>query len=69
MGESWHNNITPSQLRRHGLYPGQIDLGWDLILLREKLGLAGTSSSRTLPRGGNTRTTSALSSPTGQEQM
>ena len=41
MGESWHNNhhAFPSSAR-HGLYPGQIDLGWHFIELLERLGLA-----------------------------
>lgn len=41
MGESWHANhhAFPSSAR-HGLYPGQIDLGWYFVLLLERLGLA-----------------------------
>lgn len=41
MGESWHGNhhAFPSSAR-HGLYPGQIDLGWHFIQLLEFLGLA-----------------------------
>ena len=41
MGESWHSNhhAFPSSAR-HGLYPGQIDLGWNFIRLLEWLGLA-----------------------------
>lgn len=41
MGESWHANhhAFPSSAR-HGLYPGQIDLGWYFILALERLGLA-----------------------------
>jgi stearoyl-CoA desaturase (delta-9 desaturase) len=41
MGESWHSNhhAFPSSAR-HGLYPGQVDLGWWFILLLERLGLA-----------------------------
>jgi fatty-acid desaturase len=41
MGESWHSNhhAFPSSAR-HGLYPGQIDLGYRFILLLEWLGLA-----------------------------
>ena len=41
MGESWHSNhhAFPSSAR-HGLYPGQIDLGWHFVQLLEKLGLA-----------------------------
>lgn len=41
MGESWHCNhhAFPSSAR-HGLYPGQIDLGFTFIRLLERLGLA-----------------------------
>tara|TARA_R110000787_G_scaffold151854_1_gene265552 strand:- start:52 stop:1032 length:981 start_codon:yes stop_codon:yes gene_type:complete len=41
MGESWHGNhhAFPSSAR-HGLYKGQIDLGWHFIQLLEFLGLA-----------------------------
>ena len=41
MGESWHNNhhAFPASAR-HGLYPGQIDLGFHFVQLLEKLGLA-----------------------------
>jgi sn-1 stearoyl-lipid 9-desaturase len=41
MGESWHCNhhAFPSSAR-HGLYPGQIDLGWHFVQLLQWLGLA-----------------------------
>ena len=41
MGESWHSNhhAFPSSAR-HGLYPGQIDLGWNFVQLLAWLGLA-----------------------------
>jgi len=41
MGESWHCNhhAFPSSAA-HGLYPGQIDLGFVFIRLLEKMGLA-----------------------------
>jgi fatty-acid desaturase len=41
MGESWHSNhhAFPASAR-HGLYPGQIDLGWHFVQLLEFLGLA-----------------------------
>ena len=41
MGESWHSNhhAFPSSAR-HGLYPGQIDLGWQFVRLLEWVGLA-----------------------------
>jgi stearoyl-CoA desaturase (delta-9 desaturase) len=40
MGESWHNNhhAFPASAR-HGLYPGQSDLGFRFLLLLERLGL------------------------------
>ena len=40
-GESWHNNhhAFPASAK-HGLYPGQIDLGWNFIQILEFLGLA-----------------------------
>lgn len=41
MGESWHSNhhAFPASAR-HGLYPGQIDLGWHFVRLLEYLHLA-----------------------------
>ncbi len=41
MGESWHSNhhAFPSSAR-HGLYPGQIDLGYRFIQVLELAGLA-----------------------------
>jgi sn-1 stearoyl-lipid 9-desaturase len=41
MGESWHSNhhAFPASAR-HGLYPGQSDLGYSFIKLLERLGLA-----------------------------
>jgi sn-1 stearoyl-lipid 9-desaturase len=41
MGESWHNNhhAFPASAR-HGLYPGQLDLGFAFLKGLEKLGLA-----------------------------
>jgi sn-1 stearoyl-lipid 9-desaturase len=41
MGEAWHSNhhAFPSSAR-HGLYPGQIDLGWQFVRLLETVGLA-----------------------------
>jgi stearoyl-CoA desaturase (delta-9 desaturase) len=41
MGESWHNNhhAFPASAR-HGIYPGQLDIGFHFIELMEKLGLA-----------------------------
>ncbi len=41
MGESWHcNHHAFPRSAAHGLYPGQIDLGFQFIRLLEKLGLA-----------------------------
>lgn len=41
MGESWHcNHHAFPRSAAHGLYPGQIDLGYQFILLLEKAGLA-----------------------------
>ncbi len=51
MGESWHNNhhAFPSSAR-HGLYPGQIDLGWLFVRLLEAVGLAwNVKTPATLP--------------------
>ncbi|MEP0068905.1 acyl-CoA desaturase [Pyruvatibacter sp.] len=41
MGESWHSNhhAFPSSAR-HGLYPGQVDLGWYFVRFLEVVGLA-----------------------------
>jgi len=41
MGESWHNNhhAFPASAR-HGLYPGQIDIGYQFVRMLERLGLA-----------------------------
>jgi stearoyl-CoA desaturase (delta-9 desaturase) len=40
MGESWHNNhhAFPASAR-HGLYPGQLDLGFHFLQAMERLGL------------------------------
>lgn len=40
MGESWHNNhhAFPASAR-HGLYPGQIDIGFSFLKLLERCGL------------------------------
>lgn len=41
MGESWHNNhhAFPASAK-HGLYPGQIDIGFGFVRLLARLGLA-----------------------------
>lgn len=58
MGESWHNNhhAFPASAR-HGLYPGQLDLGYEFVRLLERLGLAwDVQTPETLPpRSGITR--------------
>jgi stearoyl-CoA desaturase (delta-9 desaturase) len=51
MGGAWHNNhhAFPGSAR-HGLYPGQVDLGYRFILLLERLGLAwNVHTPATLP--------------------
>lgn len=51
MGESWHANhhAFPASAR-HGLYPGQIDLGWEFIKILQILGLAwDIKTPETLP--------------------
>lgn len=52
MGESWHNNhhAFPASAR-HGLYPGQLDLGFLFILGLQRLGLAShVQTPQVLPR-------------------
>ncbi len=52
MGESWHNNhhAFPASAR-HGIYPGQIDIGFQFVKLLEKAGLAwGIQTPANLPR-------------------
>ena len=74
MGEAWHSNhhAFPSSAR-HGLYPGQIDLGWHFIQLLEWLGLAWNIKvpARLPPRPGITPlTTRALSvAAVGQAEL
>jgi stearoyl-CoA desaturase (delta-9 desaturase) len=41
MGESWHcNHHAFPASANHGLYPGQIDLGFEFVRLLARLGLA-----------------------------
>jgi stearoyl-CoA desaturase (delta-9 desaturase) len=41
MGESWHcNHHAFPASARHGLYPGQIDIGYEFVRLLTWLGLA-----------------------------
>jgi stearoyl-CoA desaturase (delta-9 desaturase) len=60
MGESWHGNhhAFPSSAR-HGLYPGQVDLGYRFIQSLQLLGLAWNVKlpSRLPPRPGITPVT------------
>jgi len=60
MGESWHGNhhAFPSSAR-HGLYPGQIDLGYRFIQSLQLIGLAWNVKlpARLPPRPGITPTT------------
>jgi stearoyl-CoA desaturase (delta-9 desaturase) len=51
MGESWHNNhhAFPASAQ-HGLYPGQLDIGFLVIRLLERAGLAwDVQTPETLP--------------------
>jgi stearoyl-CoA desaturase (delta-9 desaturase) len=51
MGESWHNNhhAFPASAR-HGLYPGEIDIGFGFVKLLERIGLAwNVQTPATLP--------------------
>jgi stearoyl-CoA desaturase (delta-9 desaturase) len=74
MGESWHSNhhAFPASAR-HGLYPGQIDLGYRFIQLLEMLGLARNVKlpAQLPPRPGITPVTArALSvAATGQAEI
>jgi stearoyl-CoA desaturase (delta-9 desaturase) len=65
-GESWHNNhhAFPASAR-HGLYPGQLDLGYEFIRFLERLGLAwDVQTPDTLPpRTGITRVDKRCSNP------
>ncbi|WP_225421071.1 acyl-CoA desaturase [Sphingomonas parva] len=71
MGESWHGNhhAFPSSAR-HGLYPGQIDLGYRFVQLLERLGLAWDVKLPTNlpPRRGLTPLTSRALSAVSPEQ-
>ena len=52
MGESWHNNhhAFPASAR-HGIYPGQVDIGFGFVKLLERFGLAwGIQTPENLPR-------------------
>ena len=52
MGESWHNNhhAFPASAR-HGLYPGQLDIGFNFLQLLQRFGLVwDVQTPDTLPR-------------------
>lgn len=51
MGEAWHGNHHAfPRSARHGLYPGQIDIGWRIIQVMERFGLAwNVQTPATLP--------------------
>ncbi|HEX4301264.1 MAG TPA: fatty acid desaturase [Rhizomicrobium sp.] len=55
MGEAWHSNhhAFPASAR-HGLYPGQIDIGYRFVQVLERLGLAWNVNlpERLPPRAG-----------------
>ncbi|MES2985267.1 MAG: acyl-CoA desaturase [Pseudomonadota bacterium] len=57
MGECWHNNhhAFPASAR-HGVYPGQIDIGYQFVRLLERLGLASNiqTPDKLPPRAGIT---------------
>ena len=74
MGEAWHSNhhAFPSSAR-HGLYPGQIDIGFRFVQLLERLGLAWNVNvpSKLPPRAGIVPLTSralAVAAP-GQDAL
>lgn len=71
MGESWHGNhhAFPSSAR-HGLYPGQIDLGYRFIRLLQFLGLAWNVKlpANLPPRPGITPLTARALSAVSAEQ-
>nr|WP_281061369.1 acyl-CoA desaturase [Sphingobium sp. Sx8-8] len=72
MGESWHSNhhAFPSSAR-HGLYPGQIDLGYRFIQLLEWLGLATDVKlpANLPPRPGITPLTTRAMSAASRQQV
>ena len=71
MGESWHGNhhAFPSSAR-HGLYPGQIDLGYRFVQLLEALGLVWNVKlpSTLPPRRGITPLTERALTVVSQQQ-
>ncbi len=71
MGEAWHCNhhAFPSSAR-HGLYPGQIDLGWHFVQVLQWLGLAWNVKlpSNLPPRPGITPVTARAMSAAAEGQ-
>lgn len=71
MGESWHSNhhAFPASAR-HGLYKGQIDLGWNFVQLLEWLGLAwNVKTPANLPaRSGLTPVSARALEAVGEQQ-
>lgn len=71
MGESWHSNhhAFPGSAR-HGLYPGQIDLGWHFVQFLEAVGLAWNVNvpANLPPRAGISPVTARALSVTCPEQ-
>jgi sn-1 stearoyl-lipid 9-desaturase len=57
MGESWHNNhhAFPASAR-HGLYPGQLDIGYHVLRAMERVGLVWNINTPSVlpPRAGVT---------------
>ena len=72
MGESWHNNhhAFPASAR-HGLYPGQIDIGFRFVQFLELIGLASDiQTPDKLPsRQGITPVTSDAMSVLGRQRQ
>ncbi len=65
MGESWHNNhhAFPASAR-HGLYPGQTDIGYAFLRLLERCGLVSNIQTPAVlpPRAGISAVNAAASS-------
>jgi sn-1 stearoyl-lipid 9-desaturase len=74
MGEAWHcNHHAFPKSARHGLYPGQIDLGWHFIRLLERLGMVSNvkTPANLPPRPGITPVTPRAlgAAPAGQARL
>ena len=72
MGESWHNNhhAFPASAR-HGLYPGQIDIGFRFVQFLEVIGLASDiqTPDKLPPRTGITPLTPEAMSALGGQRV